>query len=260
LPVFSLCPTQASVITHMSITPARTLYSLGIAVLLTALLASCYRPPEFANEPSITFNSVEFKDLPPTSSDGLPQADTLVITLNFRDGDGNLGLGRDDNDPPYQPLFFFFNPETGGPIQAGDSDTLPPVEWPFICTNWVQNPTIGDQVLEGTFYVRPNPGFNNIFVEYLVKQPDGSYEEFDWVLIRENECGISMDGRFPLLSDQDNERPIEGTLRYAMPSTGFSTLFFGDSLKLRVRIQDRDLNMSNTIETPDFTLLGITAN
>jgi len=84
-----------------------------------------------------------------------------------------------------------------------------------------------------------------------VKQPDGSFEEFDW---REEFC-TTYDGRFPILAkekDLSSATPLEGTLRYAMLSTGFKFQFSIKTLKLRVQIQDRLLNKSNVIETPEF--------
>ena len=48
-------------------------------------------------------------------------------------------------------------------------------------------------------------------------------------------------------------RPLEGSLRYGMTSSGWLFLF-RDTLKIEVMIQDRALNKSNVVSTPDFTL------
>lgn len=47
-------------------------------------MASCFDPPEFPNVPEIEFNRIEFYDGDAT--------DSLVLFLNFKDGDGDLGL------------------------------------------------------------------------------------------------------------------------------------------------------------------------
>ncbi|MEQ9413763.1 MAG: hypothetical protein RIF39_08025, partial [Cyclobacteriaceae bacterium] len=89
------------------------------------------------------------------------------------------------------------------------------------------------------------------FVDFLVKQNDGSFQEFDW----RTEFCTTYDGRFPILaknSDLSLKNSIEGTLRYAMLSTGFKLQFSIKTLKLRIMIQDRLLNKSNVIETPEF--------
>ena len=58
-----------------------------IAILIMVIISACFKAPEFANEPSISFNSIIFKkgatDLDP---------DSLIVTVNFQDGDGDLGL------------------------------------------------------------------------------------------------------------------------------------------------------------------------
>ncbi|HMP99207.1 MAG TPA: hypothetical protein PKC24_05450, partial [Cyclobacteriaceae bacterium] len=108
-----------------------------------------------------------------------------------------------------------------------------------------------------TVYYELNPDHYNIFVEYYTKNPNGSFSLFDW---RTELCGTTFDGRFPLLKDQDRASPLEGRLRYAMTSIGFRQLFSLSTLKLRITIQDRALNQSNTVESPEFRLEDIRRN
>ncbi|MGB0861770.1 MAG: hypothetical protein ACPG19_05915 [Saprospiraceae bacterium] len=57
---------------------------LGLAVIITLVWSSCITPPEYPNEPEITF--IGFL------KDTVRQAvDTNVITISFTDGDGDLG-------------------------------------------------------------------------------------------------------------------------------------------------------------------------
>jgi hypothetical protein len=44
---------------------------------------------------------------------------------------------------------------------------------------------------------------------------------------------------------------------YAMVGSGFLNTFSVSTLKLEVQIKDRELNKSNIITTPEFTLNGI---
>ena len=53
---------------------------------------------------------------------------------------------------------------------------------------------------------------------------------------------------------------LTGKLRYAMVSYGFEMILKNDLFKLKVYIKDRDLNMSNIIETPEVTLEEILVN
>jgi hypothetical protein len=78
--------------------------------------------------------------------------------------------------------------------------------------------------------------------------------EFDWF----EEFCIDFNGRFPVLTNQ--EGPLEGTIRYAMPNSSFLALFSVKTLRLKVSIRDRALNLSEEVTTPQFTLDGIKVN
>lgn len=98
------------------------------------------------------------------------------------------------------------------------------------------------------FYIRANPFQYNFIVEFLVKNNDGTFTEYDF---REQFCE-TYDGRFPVLTDK--ERALEGVINYSMVSSGFLETFSIKTLKLRITIYDRALNISNTVETPEFRL------
>jgi hypothetical protein len=103
-------------------------------------------------------------------------------------------------------------------------------------------------VLLDTFYYKRNPSYANIEVEFWVKEGN-SYKLFDW---EKEFCTISFNQRFPVLTEK--EGPLEGSLQYAMVTSGMKSIFSIKTLKLRVRIRDRELNESEWIETPEFTL------
>jgi len=227
----------------------------SIVIFLLAIgISACFAPPEFPNEPQISFNDISFKK-------GATQfdPDSLILTINFQDGDGDLGLRSQgaDTGTPYHDLWFFQNYNdhtrlvTLADRNTPEYDTLPPYEFPYLCTNYSISGT-------DTFYVQPNEFHYNIHVKYFVKK-NGVYNEFDWLTAFDPICGETFNGRFPLLNDIDRSRPLEGKLKYKMKSAGFELLFRLDTLKLDVYIIDRALNVSNTISTPDFVLQDILA-
>lgn len=70
-----------------------------------AFLGSCFEPPQFSNRPEISVTKVEFYETP-----GLENADTIVLHINFRDGDGDMGfdgLNRQHVSDPYHPNFYY---------------------------------------------------------------------------------------------------------------------------------------------------------
>jgi len=100
-----------------------------------------------------------------------------------------------------------------------------------------------------TFYTEYNENQFNIIIDFLVEQPDGSFNKFDW---RTNFCA-TFDGRFSNKSASPftikKTSRWEGQLTYAMKSSYFITLFKGKKLKLRIYIKDRAFHNSNVIET-----------
>lgn len=230
---------------------------LAMCGMVALFLASCFDPPQYGPIPEIEFDKIIFKDVSDPSS-----VDSLIISLKFKDGDGDLGLDASELIAPYNNKYYFkFSDNTFVTYKTKRTnpryDTLPTFVKPYNCINW-EIKTVNNKI--DTFYFQLNPNHYNIFIDFFVQNNDGSFKEFDWQKeFTYPNCGIPFDGRFPLLSkDLSQKTPLDGTIRYAMQSTGFLFLFSIKTLKLRVTIQDRALNKSNTIETPLFTLGGIT--
>ncbi len=238
--------------------------SLTFVSILT-IITSCTEAPEFPDTPKIEFKDVIFKDIGSNSD-----ADSLIIFIDFEDGDGDLGLDAEETSSPYNQKFYFSN-KTGRPFNfsletlddlmklddIGVIDTLPPFSGASRCLNWDTNPDIffsdGTQ-LQDTVYFQFNPRHNNIFVEFLVDRGSG-FVTFDWRL--EIDCSTNFDGRFPILKDDSRSKALEGTIRYKMVSVGFKNIFGEDRVKLRVTILDRSGKYSNTVESPPFRLSEI---
>ncbi len=131
--------------------------------------------------------------------------------------------------------------------------TFPEFVKPYNCINWQVRT---ENNLTDTLYFELNPDHYNITVDFLVKNPSTLiFEEFDWTKeFAYPNCGPTFDGRFPILFKDNAGSPLEGELKYIMQSTGFKLAFSIKTLKLRIQIKDRALNLSNVIETPEFTL------
>lgn len=212
-----------------------------LLALLGLVIFCCEKPPELPVTPSITFESVRF-------APGPSGFDSLIVTIGFQDGDGDLGLTGADNAPPYQPLNFPRNAQNEF-ILFGDPEA--PEEF-HVCDFVTDLDVTGDEIPD-TVYVEINQNSFNIEVDYFIKR-DGQYQEYDW----RREFGpfscITFDGRYPLLNSAEFERPLAGSLSYTMISSGFLPIFGNDTLQLRVEIKDRALNISNTVESPDFVV------
>ena len=87
---------------------------------------------------------------------------------------------------------------------------------------------------------------NNYFVEAFVKYPN--QKEFS-----SYNPGIPYTGRFMRLPP-DNGVPLEGELRYTFNIFPGFDLQNGDEMKFRIQVADRNLNLSNIIETEPITL------
>lgn len=216
----------------------------GLSLLIICVTASCWTEPNLGMAPKINFDRVEFVEA------GF--LDSLIVFVKFEDGDGDLGLTGDETLPPYQ-AFDFVRDDGGNLIRFGSRAGLPP----YNPIDWIINPEINGEVVQDTFLIKVNENHYNYFVEFLVKQAGGNFTLFD---PRNPPFYQTFNGRFPLLNRTGETRPLAGTLRYGMVSSQFNTLFGNKTIKLRIQIQDRALNRSNTIESNEFTLAEVLRN
>lgn len=85
---------------------------LGLLSFLVIFSGSCFEPPEFPVVPQIEFEDLQFIDSPDPS-----QFDSLILYLNFKDGDGDLGFRE---EPAYVSAPFHnadFYQENNGNLQ-----------------------------------------------------------------------------------------------------------------------------------------------
>lgn len=257
--------------------------TLNILCLLGLLVGSCFEPPEFSIIPSISVLSVRGKEVPGPST-----KDSLIVTIQFKDGDGDIGVDADENTPPYHERWFFLktpiqtcDPGVKAPCSiisfvdtsanklknyvsykskrtSADYDTLPEFISPYNCFRYytllgLKN---GNLVTKDTLYSVLNPRYNNFFMELLVK--DGStFKKFEFDTPYPNCELYGFDGRLPILAKDGNvslQLPLEGTITYKVASPSFYSTLRNKTLKLRIRIMDRAGHSSNTNESIEFTL------
>lgn len=269
---------------------------------VSTVVTSCFDPPDFSDSPQIDFVGLYFKE-------GTPDAptDSLVVTISFKDGDGDLGLAGDQIEEPYNDIFYGLA-SNGQVVQAGKetifgdlpqfvevppgvtgklvtvrtlsdpayADELPPfVDAVSSCTDYkLQTVYVQDKdknifdasyaeidtmksgngfppiyKVKDMFYFESNPNHRNIEVEFWVNDGTGKYTLFDW---EKEYCEAAFDERFPRLTEKTG--PLEGNLQYALTSVGIKATFSIKTLRLKIRIRDRALNVSNDVQTEDFTL------
>ncbi len=215
---------------------------LGIFFLLI-LATACINPPDnFPSVPKITFESIEYA---PTAG-----ADSLIIGLDFQDAEGDLGLSATDDDPPFQDLDFQRN-------SAGDLITYskrPPEAPSYNPIDWLVDPIVNNQTVKDTIWVKQNPNQFNIFVKFFIKR-NGQFTEFKW---QDPPFFTTFNGRFPRILTTEEGQAVEGNISYGMLSSGWESIFRTDTIRVDVSIQDRALNRSNEVSSPEVTLRQIT--
>lgn len=210
-----------------------------IFIFSLMLLAACHRAPDYPDTPNITGLKAE-RFLRYDSQGTLAPFDSIMIHIDFQDGDGDLGRNSDYNPSPYHLYDFVLTP-TGKYIEISDSDTLPP----YSCKNYIEEQVGGDPEID-TVLIKRNPNHYNIFVDFLVKQPDGSFQEYDFT--QHKNC-TGNNGIFPPLDPENYSGPIEGTLSYNIRN---DFPLEDQTIKFRVQIQDRALNKSNIVESEEI--------
>ncbi len=214
----------------------------GLFFLLVASF-SCVNPPEnFPTIPQITFESLEYA---PTSG-----ADSLIVGFKFQDAEGDLGLSATDINPPFNAVNYQRD-------AAGNLITYakrPPQAPAYNPVDWVIDPIINNQVVKDTIWVKQNPNQYNIFVRFYIKRK-GIFTEFKW---SDPPFFTTFNGRFPRILTSEEGQAVEGNIRYGMLSSGWQSIFRTDTIRVDVEIQDRELNRSNQVSSPEVTLKQIT--
>lgn len=170
-----------------------------IAILFIFVAAvSCRQEVDYPVEPHISYNGFTYIFNADSTFSG-----EGVLSFNYTDGDGDLGLDLADSLYPFGPN---------------------------------------------------DPHYYNMEVDYL-KSVNGEFVKMPlvyWNQQMQQFDTVSFNSRFKRLISGDGPRPISGTMEYTMQvQNPFSP---NDTIMFEVRIFDRALHESNTIQTsPIFT-------
>ncbi|WP_026968262.1 hypothetical protein [Algoriphagus terrigena] len=215
-------------------------------MLVTALgWTSCISPPDnYPSVPEIEFSTIEYVQ---TSGQ-----DSLNISVDFKDAEGDLGLSATDVNPPFNPLFYKRD-------AAGNLITYsnrPPEAPSYNPIDWEVDPLVNNVEVKDTVWVEVNEDQYNIFVRFYIKR-NGQFTEFKW---QDPPFYTTFNGRFPRVLTSEEGQAVEGNIKYRMLSSGWESIFRTDTLRIDVEIQDRALNRSNQVSSPEITLRQITRN
>jgi hypothetical protein len=250
------------------------LLQILLLVLLLVQLA-CFEPPVFPDEPVISYNNITYTDVEGGS-------DSLILTFNFEDGNGDIGLNPDDVYPPFHSFnYIVHNPDDWQFVRYGETEFVLPMgsfsnvgieymgEYPFegdlplfgcedyrIETDLFADSSATDRT--DTLLIEKNRYNKNMYVDFY-RKVRGEYflinNDFS-----QGSCIEFFNSRIPVFDEENMGRTLSGTISFAMLSQGFKTTFRNDSIKLSFFIYDRGLNKSNVASTPDFVLSAISKN
>ena len=183
----------------------------GAALAGALAFSGCLKAPEYAVEPVIAFESIRLRTYP-----GTGRVDSVRVTVSFKDGDGDLGLG--------------------GKLGVFPADE----QKPYAYLNIVNRDTT------------INPFYNNYFIEpYVKNRSTGVFEK----LPDSRATSGGYNGRYPRLTAAETKpAPLKGTisrnfaLLYGLPFVA------GEEVRFEVSILDRALHVSNTITTTSIIL------
>ena len=249
----------------------------ALIAVSVVFIQGCFDPPEFPVEPKVSANNVSY-----ASYDG---PDSLILTFNFEDGDGDIGLGSEETQPPYHRRNFIIDSSEPPRFVSlrGEDYTLPfyainefdetRTLWSesddrpaYNCLNYEPFDSLAVQYddstafISDTLYVVKNEFNKNIYVSFYRKVL-GEYSPItDKEFAGNQECPDTFDSRFPIFDNRNIGRALSGTISYAMISVGFETIFRNDSIMIEFYIYDRALNRSNIARTEDFVLADIQKN
>jgi hypothetical protein len=121
----------------------------------------------------------------------------------------------------------------------------------------------GDLGLESTDSLPPFGLFNadgtenEFFFNYFVTFEKKNNGNFELVTFPNTDTPVSLNGRFPPLNTLGRKVTLEGDLHYSFLvfyGGSFSPIQAGDTLRFKIKIADRTLNLSNEIETAEVII------
>jgi hypothetical protein len=189
----------------------RTLNGAALLALSGAGFSGCIQAPDYSTTPEIDFKEVQVVHIADPNS----PSDELTFVVNFRDGDGDLGLSQDDiKVAPYNQA-----PTTALAIQRNHANN------------------------QYNYYIQPlKRDASGNFVAFNTPSPFGKIGEYDGTYPR-------LDGT------DAKPAPLKGELNYKLPITLDGSIYkIGDVFKFQITILDRALHTSNTVTSSEVRL------
>ena len=90
-------------------------------IIIALIFLSCTDDNNISTTPSISYEKLEFK-----KSENSFNQDSLILTINFIDGDGDLGLTNDENNYPYHTYNAIIDQDFNW-VTLGSTNVTPPL-------------------------------------------------------------------------------------------------------------------------------------
>lgn len=159
----------------------RVIKSVVLFCFLLAGISSCFEPPDFNDAPEISFNKIEFKVTPEFS-----EMDTLVLYIDFKDGNGDIGFNKSNlqhfSDPFHPYAYYLETPGGVRPVATEQVRITAPDPIPQEVSLLKASPPLGKLVTNRTrtkpgygFLPPLNPGklgCQDYIVSYLIIPPE----------------------------------------------------------------------------------------
>ncbi len=171
------------------------IHVIGAMALVSTAFSGCLKPEDFPDKPILTFKELQ-QVYEPNGPTDTTRNWYFYLTVDFTDGDGDIGLDEADTQSPFG--------------------------------------------LNEAHYF-------NYFTQ-IRKRTNGQWADFgqQWTYRMKR---ITPTGQDPTLNGEIELRmgPIAGVQPFPLPS-----LYPGDTIEVTARLEDRSLNMSNTVTTGEF--------
>ena len=224
-------------------------------------------------QPHVEFENIVYEE------QQLPARSSLFITFSVTDGDLDVGLEMNQTDFPFHFAYFYLKKDgsriSSDKLERGEVghneliqvedrlvapfDTLPDpaTSCKYFSHNYGESPDYKSVQL----YADLNENYSNLFVKLLLKEQDGSFAEEDLSA----DCFYNRNGRIPPLNGLTVGKDyVTGPFKIALYSqqkgrityeiSSYFSAFKSRTLKAQLFVKDRALNISNIIETPEFSL------
>ncbi|MBS1491253.1 MAG: hypothetical protein JSS93_12060 [Bacteroidetes bacterium] len=233
-------------------------------------VGACIKQPEYSVVPQIQLGSFLLRQ---GTGAGLGY-DTLIITIKFKDGNGDIGIGAVDLARPdgkyVSPWYWAYDTTNNGNYgyttdnnpadlnsngshykfidfrarKIGFSGLTIPIT--YDCVNWELGKNVGSSKID-TIYITQNPSAYTLNMSLYTRR--NVADPFVYYDPGVNDCNPSeFSAAFPDLSNDRKNSPIEGSFTYKFEYLGFAAKFSGQYLKFNITITDRAGNVSNTVE------------